>query len=118
MATINSVDLGVVKIETSSKESNLFFQSLPYSDSTDAILLDLMGTQRTITLTGKFIESSIETLKSKIEAIESIQNGNQSVVVYAGSLITKNVEIQNFSWDYNEGSPNTVDYTLTLLEGR
>jgi hypothetical protein len=116
MATINSVSLGIVQSEGSTKESNLFFSPLPYSDSADAIILDLMGTSRTITITGKFIDTKAN-IKTAIENIEAIQNGRQSVVSYAGELITKNVEIQSFNWSYNQGSPNEANYTLTLLEG-
>lgn len=116
MATINSVSLGVVQNENSSKESNLFFSPLPYSDSDDAILLDLMGTSRTITINGKFTGNKT-ALQTAVGNIESIQNGQQELVEYAGEIITKNVQIQSFTWDYKEGSPNEVDYTLTLLEG-
>jgi len=116
MATINSVDLGVVKTESSSKESNLFFFPMPYSDSDSAFLIDLMGTSRNINITGEFVGAPA-TIKSNIEAIEAIQNGQQGIVEYAGELITKDVQIQTFSWDYKEGDPNRVSYTLTLVEG-
>jgi hypothetical protein len=117
MATINSVSLGIVQSEESTKDSNLFTRPLPYSDSDDAILLDFMGTSRTITITGKFVDSK-ENIKTAIGNIEAIQNGRQSTVPYVGELITKNVQIQSFSWSYVQGSPNEVNYTLTLIEGR
>jgi len=116
-ATINSVDLGIVKNESSAKESNLLFFPLPYSDSHEALLIDLMGTGRTITITGEFIGTPAE-LKTQIENIEAIQNGQQSNSTYNGVLMTgKNVQIQTFNWDYVGGDVGRVVYTLTLMEG-
>ena len=116
MVNINSVSLGIVQSEHSDKDSNLFFQPIPYTDSKDAFLLDLMGTSRTITISGKFIGSKAE-LQQAINNIEAIQNGHQETVQYNGEMITKNVQIQSFSWEYTGGAVNEVTYTLTLYEG-
>jgi hypothetical protein len=116
MAQINSVDLGIIKSEESSKESNLFFFPMPYSDSQDAFLIDLMGTSRTITISGELHGTKSE-IQTKIQNIEAIQNGQQEIVTYQGELIEKSVQIQTFSWTYASGDVNRVIYNLTLLEG-
>jgi hypothetical protein len=89
---------------------------MPYSDSASAFLIDLMGTSRTITINGEFVGDK-STLQGAIGNIEAIQNGQQSTVSYAGEIITKNVQIQSFNWDYKEGDPMRIAYTLVMLEG-
>jgi hypothetical protein len=90
---------------------------MPYSDSNAAFLIDLMGTSRTITITGEFVGTKSE-LQSQVSAIETIQNGQQTNSTYNGEIISgKSVQIQSFNWDYKEGDPSRVSYTLTLMEG-
>jgi hypothetical protein len=117
MATINGFDLGIVKTERSSKDCNLFFSQMPKQDSDKAYLLDIMGTGRTITITGEFVGEK-ETIISNVENIEGIADGKQVGGDYNGEIISgKNVYIQTFEWDYVEGDPQRVKYNLTLLEG-
>lgn len=119
MATLNGNNLGTIQSESSTKESNLFIQPLPYSDSTDSILMDLMGTSRTITITGQKISSTKADLTGFIQTIEGIQNGRQSSGTYVGDFDTssKNVLIQSFSWTWNEADPQRIKYDLSLVEG-
>lgn len=117
MATLGTIDLGIVKTENSSKDSNLFHYPIPKQDSDSAFLVDRMGVSRTITITGEFVGTPAE-IKANISAIESVQNGKQSGSTYNGELLTgRNTQIQSFSWDYVEGTPNRVSYSLTLMEG-
>ena len=79
MATLNSIDLGDIQIETSAKNSSLFNMPLPLSDSSQSILLDLFGVSRTITVDGIFTGTLTEQ-GTFITAIEAIQAGNQKAL--------------------------------------
>lgn len=118
MATIGGVDLGIVKRESQSKTSGLFNQPLPYSDSNEAIIMDLLGTTRTITVNG-FKTGTLTELRTFIGNIEGIQNGKQPSVTFVSSIITasKQVLIKEFSWDWVEADVQRLTYSLTLIEG-
>ena len=118
MTSIGGVDLGEVTSETSSKNSNLFFQSLPYSDSTGALIMDLMGMTRTITVSG-YKTGAVAALRTFITNIEAKQNGAQASMTFVSSWtnVNKNVLIQDFTHDKLEANENKVTYTLTLVEG-
>lgn len=117
MATLGTINLGIVKNENSSKESNLILQGIPYSDSDEAVTLDLMGVTRILTINGEKVDTPTN-LVTFIGNIESIQNGQQTGLIYSGDMISGiTVLIQSFSWDYVSGDPNRITYTLTLYEG-
>ena len=118
MAEIDDVSLGNVQTETQSKSSNLFLQPLPYSDSSESILLDIFGCQRDISIDG-IITGSVTELRDFVNAIEAIQDGKQSGSSYVGDLITtsKNVFINTFRWTYEKANINSLSYTLDLIEG-
>jgi len=118
MPTLNGTDLGKVTLESPTKESGLFIQPLPLTDSDKALLMDILGTNRTINITGEFTgtKSQIQTF---IAAIEALQNGNQgSGFTYVSDLWpNKTVLIQTFSAEWQEANTNSLPYTLTLIEG-
>ncbi len=118
MATIGGKSLGNVKSENSTKSSNLFNQPLPFSDSDVALIMDLMGTSRTITVTG-VKTGTVAQLRTFVTDIEGLQNGEQSGLTFVSSWtnVNKTVLIQDFTHDKLEADENKVNYTLTLLEG-
>lgn len=118
MATLGSIDLGIVKKESVNKSGNLFFMPLPKQDSNKAITIDLFGVQRTITISAEFIGEP-STIKSKILQLDALHNGKQTGLTYNGETITnKKVYIQDLTWDYDEGEPTRIKYILTLIEGK
>jgi len=125
MASINGnqgggvIDLGIISSENQSKDSGLFQSPLPRRDSPNALLLDVFGTFRTITIQG-VKNGTITEQRTFITAIESICNGNQVSSDFVSSITTdtKNVFIQTFSWGVVEATTEYIRYTLTLLEGR
>jgi len=118
MASIGGKDLGTVKTESSTKSSNLFNQPLPFSDSDASLIMDLMGTTRTITITG-VKTGTIGELRTFVEDIESLQDGKQSGLTFVSSWTNQNktVLIQEFTHDKYEADENKINYTLVLLEG-
>ncbi len=118
MTSIGAKDLGDVSSESSTKSSNLFNQPLPFSDSDAALIMDLLGTSRTITVIG-VKTGSVAEMRTFVTGIEGLQNGQQSSLVFVSSWtnVNKNVLIQDFTHDKGSGDENKVGYTLTLLEG-
>ena len=118
MTSIGGKDLGEVTAESSTKSSNLFNQPIPFSDSDESLIMDLMGTSRTITVSGKKT-GTVAELRTFVTDIEGLQNGKQASLTFVSSWtnVNKSVLIQDFSWDKSEGDENKVSYSLTLLEG-
>ncbi len=52
MATLNGTDLGNIQTENQNKDSSLFNQPVPGTDSDISILLDLFGVIRTVRIEG------------------------------------------------------------------
>lgn len=118
MVTLGGIDLGVVKNESQSKDSSLFNQPMPRSDSDEAILMDLFGTSRTVTIDG-VKTGTLSELRTFVNAIEGIQSGTQTGSTFSGGFKSTNITvlIQNFTWNYAEGDVSRISYTLTLVQG-
>lgn len=118
MTSIGGVDLGTVTNEKSNKSSNLFNQPIPYSDSDATLLMDLMGTTRTITITGHKT-GAVAALRTFVQNIEALQNGTQSGMTFVSSWTNSNKTclIENFEHDKDQADENKVNYILTLIEG-
>ena len=118
MASIGGVDLGTITSESSTKSSNLFNQPMPFSDSYETVLMDLLGTSRTITVEG-VKTGVVSELRTFIEKIEAIQNGKQSGSTFVSSWTNndKTVTIQDFTHTKAGADESRVTYSLTLIEG-
>ena len=125
MTTLGSVDIGQVKSEKSTKDAQLFQQPMPGSDSTDAILLDIFGVLRTITIEGVYTSADATrtgvSIPNFIKNLDAIVNGNQSPISYqsvkASTETAWNVLVNSVEWHGDEADVNEVAYTLTLFEG-
>lgn len=119
MASIESVDLGTVSSETSAKSSNLFNFPMPLSDSDEAILMDIFGTSRIITLEG-VKTGEIAELRTFVNNIEALQNGQQDNLTFVSSWTNsdKEVLIQDFSHTKVSADESKVGYSLSLVEGQ
>jgi len=117
-ATIGGKSLGNVSSEVSTKSSGLFNMPMPFSDSDEALLMDLMGTSRTITISGVF-NGTVSELRTFVTDIEGLQTGEQTNLVFVSSWtnVNKDVLIQDFTHDKAEGNESSVNYNLTLIEG-
>ncbi len=113
------IDLGIINSESQSKDSGLFQSPIPGRNADNAILLDVFGCFRTITINGTF-EGTITQQNTFIDAIELIASGNQVSSTFVSSIKTetRNVFVQTFNWEVVEATIGKITYTLTLLEGR
>lgn len=118
MTSIGAADLGDVSSESSVKSSNLFNFPMPLSDSDAALLMDLFGASRTITVEG-VKTGVVADLRTFVEAVETIQNGEQSGSTFVSSWTNSNktVLIQDFTHTKIKANESEVGYTLTLVEG-
>ena len=118
MASLDGTDLGDIQSEEQSKDSGLFQTPLPRQDSANAILIDLFGVIRTLTITGIF-KGTVNEQNTFITAIEGIADGVQTGSTFVSSIRASSITvlIQNFRWTKQKADPNKIDYTLTLIQG-
>ena len=120
MATLDGNDLGKIQNESQTKDTSLFSQAIPTSDSDTSLLLDLFGVIRTISIDGIFTGTIANQVSNFITPIETIANGTQAGVTFVSSQTSfpnKKVFIQNFNWNFVKANPNKINYSLTLIEG-
>lgn len=119
MASYNSIDLGNVKSERDSKIAQLFQQAIPTQDSSNAILLDIFGMGRTVTIDGELIGTQGEQT-TFINAINAIANGTQTGSTFVSSkdgIANKTLFIDGFDWTVIKADVSRISYILTLREG-
>jgi hypothetical protein len=90
---------------------------MPISDSDQAIVLDIMGIVRKITLDGIFSGTDVECA-TFINLIEGILNGNQSTRNFASDSTGLTIKVILSGWECHveEGVINRVYYNLELTE--
>lgn len=119
MATINSVSLGVVKVEDHSKNANLDENPMPLTDSNNAQAWDFNGVLREIRLEGIFAADNIANLRTFVSNMEALINGNQTSPYDYASDFTGTifkVKVRSFRWIYSEASPLAIDYNIEFVE--
>jgi len=123
-AAIGSVNLlappaGKITIESerSNKDSNLFKQPIPTSDSGDTIVIDIFGAQKNVTLKCEYIGTSVANISTYIGYLDAILDGEQSVSTYTSDAAGTSIYVyfENFEWEYEAGSPLTIKITLSLI---
>lgn len=110
--------LGTVNKEDSTKDAGLFQMPLPASNSSAAILLDIFGASRTITISGVFT-GTVAAVSAFIVELDNLVNGAQSSRVYSSdkSGTSYNVLVSSATWNAEEGAVTKVDFTINMTEG-
>lgn len=119
MATLTNVSsLGVVKSESFSKDSNLFKQPLPRSNSTASIVLDLFGAGATITISGAYTTSH-GTISTMVTELKALIDGQQTRRTYTSDVSgTYNIYVTSVKFDVQEGAgTTTINYEIEMMEG-
>lgn len=113
--------LGSIIKETSNKDAGIFQMPMPASNSDDAVMLDIFGASRKIRIEGKFVlgDSGYSTIALFIAALDALVNGAQTNQTYTSgkSGSSYNVLIETVEWSNEEGSPNSVEYSISMTEG-
>lgn len=115
----SSITLYNTQNEGRQKSSNLFVYSLPRQDSTSTVVLDLLGTTGYWTITGTFTTADA-TLSTWLTDFDTLVSGAQSNYTYAvQSLgVNRTVKVDDAQFNYVAGEPNTVSYTVKLVESK
>lgn len=117
--TLGGASLGKVETISPEKFQDIFQVSAPTQDSDATVLEELSGATRTITVKGIMTGSSVADLKTNLDAINDLIDGDQAGTVAFVSDITGtvNVVIASFSFLFSTETRVTADYTIELIEG-
>lgn len=119
--TIGTVTLTVVTEEEHTKDANLFAQAIPRTDADKAIILDLFGCTRNITVRGTFTGATA-AIKTFISDVEALIVGTQTNKTYHSDIGPGagdyNVKINSFKWRFEEGAPNHIRWDLNLIQSK
>lgn len=109
--------MGTVTHESSTKDAQLFQQPLPMSDSSQAIILDLFGTSRTMTVSGIFTGTGGD-IQAFIGQLDTLANGSQVAKTYHSDKtgVDYKVLVNTVEWSSEGGDVNKVNYTLNLIQ--
>lgn len=110
-------DLGTVQKEDFTKDAQLFQQAIPASDSDDAIIIDLFGVIRNISLSGVYTTAN-GTISTFIGLLDGLVNGTQSKIVFHSDKSEQdyNVIVNRVNWNSEEGEVNKVNWSIDLIE--
>jgi len=125
--TSSSTTLTLFNTQTEgfSKSANLINIPLPLSNSSGVIVFDLLGVTREVRVKGTVTISDSDPIGQFTNDLDSLLTGNQgntgsSKVGYtfnptsiSGSFT---VYVNDVTWDFTAGDPNTIEYSLTLFE--
>lgn len=111
------IDLGIVNRIVKNKDSGITNFPMPMSDSSDALQMDIMGANRTISISG-IKTGTAEELQSFEENLDKAINGQQTQFTFEDRFgNVYKVLIRSFNTENHEGRPNEITYTLELNEG-
>lgn len=117
--TLGGIDLDKLQTISNEKSGNILPLPLPTGDSDDTEVFDLLGVTRIITLSGTFVGTTAQ-VKSKIEAIEALIDGDQSATIslITDEIGTKLVKVNTISSNWDLASTgNRASYTIQCIEG-
>jgi hypothetical protein len=115
--TLNSVALGKVESINSIKSANIVPINLAGTDSDGTFVMDLFGVTRIITINGVYTGSTTSAVKSQVDAIDALIDGQQSVVAFVSDetgTINCMINSHDVTW---ENPSNRARYTIQLVEG-
>ena|SRR3990167_3548712 len=113
------------------KSANLINLPIPASNSSGALIFDLLGVTREITLNGKFTTSDNSSVKNFTSDLNSLVTGKQgntgggqkgyqfvpiSISGVSGTYMS--VFVNDVNWTFTAGEPNTLDWSVSLMEAK
>ncbi len=112
-----------------STESQTWEILIPTSGPETAIVLDLMGTKRIITISG-ISTGEVTKLDAFTNALEGFMNSNQFSIAQTSPTGTGlrfvadrpastaiNVIMKSFEWEYVAGNVNKIEWNMSLMQG-
>ena len=117
--TLGGVSLGHVSEVNENKEANIEIITRPRSDSSLAINYDFFGATRALTISGKIIASNVASLKTAVDNLRNLIDGDQVSTVSFVSDITGTVKVivNSISGIWSTEGQGQWDYSITITEG-
>ena len=118
--TLDGIGLGKLQGIGNELNGNIIPLPMPGDDSSGTETFDMMGVTRTISLSGVFVGTTTE-VKTAVEAIEAIVNGDQSasvplVVDEFGETYQVKVASMSTNWSV-DGVSRRCQYRIMLIQG-
>lgn len=116
--SLDSQDLGVINSENSRKNAGFVVIPNVYGDSSGTEVVELLGPQQVIEVTGVKISTTFANLVTFATFIKNLVSGTQATHTYVSDLIgTVSCAVQDVSFDWSGGSPFVLNYRIVLVEG-
>lgn len=116
--TLNGLTLGKVQSIDVDKTGNLLALPLPTGDSDETEVFDMLGVTKNLTVSGTITGASIADVKSDLDALEGLIDGDQASSVTFSSDQTGSITVKvnriTISWAVPAFSAN---YTIQLIQG-
>lgn len=106
------------------RESQTWEILIPTENSNANVVVDLMGTKKTLMVSG-ITTGTVTQIDSFINALEGFLNSQQYLLTASGLTFTADrpastsltVIMKSFSWEYNAGIINKLEWTISLVQG-
>jgi len=122
--TLNTTGLGSVRAVRFGTVEKADVMGIPFTASSSTLVYSFAGVERKITIMGIYTgsKSTIDTFIDTIHALEDGQQGGGSGYTLASGAsdlpanLSITVHLEDFSFNWGVDSPNTIDYTLKMIE--
>jgi len=106
------------------KESQTWEILIPTENSNATVVIDLMGTKKTLIISG-ITTGTVTQIDSFINALEGFMNSQQYILAASGLTFVSDrpagtsmtMILKSFSWEYNAGIVNKLEWSLSLIQG-
>ena len=117
--TLNSVSLGNLEMISQTKDLNITPITLPGLDDDDTEVFDLGGALTTITLTGSIVGTSTANVKTGVDNLIAIADGNQDSTVTLSTDQTGSLSVKIATMDFVWEVPGIYKcmYTIKVIKG-
>lgn len=120
--TFNDGDIESVEVDNAGEIDVI---PLPGSGSSDAILSDINGVVKKLSVRGKLtlaattrvVGQNIYTIQEQKDWLEGLMNGQQTSNLFTSTYESVSVMIEKISFTEVEGETNTLGFTMSLVAG-
>ena len=124
-ATLGGNALGNIDSIAWTKDGNITPLPFPGGDSANTEVFDMLGVTRIITVSGTFTGTNTAAVKTQVDTIQALIDGDQSsTLVFASDELgdgiggAGSITVMVASFDVTWNVPGfSVNYTLKLIEG-
>jgi len=116
--TLGGISLTKVTSIDPSKKANLLALPMPTGDSDETEIFDMLGVTKSINLSGDITESTIAAVKTIIDSLEALCDGDQENTVSFVSDQTGTISVKVVSVSTSWTIPGfTASFDIQLMQG-